>query len=104
MTTIYIGNLNYTSGEDDIRRVFAPYGHVSRIDVATDRTTGKSRGFAFVRMPVFEDAEEAIRRLNGSSFSGRRLIVNEARERESSPAPLAGYTKPHRGILDLLNE
>ena len=59
--------------------MFARFGRVSSVRMATDRSTGRSRGFAFVTMSRLEDSDEAIVRLNGSQFSGRTIIVNESR-------------------------
>ena len=68
---------------DDVRDVFAPFGTVTRAQVATDRDTGRSRGFGFVVMN--DGGEEAIAALNGSQLEGRTLTVNEAKPREDRP-------------------
>lgn len=78
--TIYVGNLPYNSTEEDLRTLFARYGTVESARVMTDKETGRSRGFGFVDM-ADEDAAEAIQGLDGSSFSGRTLRVNEAKPR-----------------------
>ncbi|QDT35270.1 RNA recognition motif domain-containing protein [Thalassoglobus polymorphus] len=101
MTSIFVGNLSYEATDSDLRSVFENYGHVSAVQMMTDRTTGKSRGFAFVRMPNMEDAEEAIARLNGASVCGRAISVNEANERENRREP--GMSLPKApNIFDLL--
>ena len=76
---IYVGNLPYTTTSDDLRSWFAEHGTVTRAQVATDRDTGRSRGFGFVEMASNEDGEKAITALNGSQVGGRALNVNEAR-------------------------
>lgn len=81
MKKLYVGNLPYTSNEDELRDLFAGHGDVHSVNVIMDRETGRGRGFAFVEM---EDAEAttAMESLNGSDFGGRTLKVNEARPRE----------------------
>ena len=85
MTNIFVGNLSYDATDRDLRSTFERYGHVSSAQVITDRGTGKSRGFGFVRMPNLDDADEAIPRLNGASICGRRIAVNVANDRDESP-------------------
>ena len=79
MTQIYIGNLPFSTSEPELLSMFARFGRVSSVRMATDRSTGRSRGFAFVTMSRLEDSDEAIVRLNGSQFSGRTIVVNESR-------------------------
>ncbi len=81
MKSIYVGNLPFDSNEDDIRELFQQFGTVDAVKLITDRDTGRPRGFAFVEMPD-EDAEAAVRELDGKDFNGRGLRVNEARQRE----------------------
>ena len=81
-TRLYVGNLPFSADEDQIRELFAQNGReVSEVKVITDRDTGRPRGFAFVEMASSDDADGAIRQLNGFEFGGRALTVNEARER-----------------------
>lgn len=80
MTTIYVGNLNFKSTEEEIEELFAHYGPVSSVKVITDRETGRSRGFGFVEMEE-ADAEEAIKNLNGFEHNGRNLKVHFAKEK-----------------------
>lgn len=79
---IYVGNLAYSTTEDDLRRLFEAYGRVESANVITDRGTGQSKGFGFVEMPTATEAKAAIQALNGKSFMERELNVNEARPRE----------------------
>jgi RNA recognition motif-containing protein len=80
---LYVGNLPFSAGEDDIRALFEQKGRsVTEVKLITDRDTGRPRGFGFVEMASSEDADGAIRDLNGAEFQGRALTVNEARERE----------------------
>ncbi|MGA2326878.1 MAG: RNA-binding protein [Bryobacteraceae bacterium] len=79
MKNIFVGNLDFSATEESIRALFEPYGPVDKVDVITDRDTGRSRGFAFVEMPDTDAAERAIAGLNGTNFGGRTLNVNEAR-------------------------
>jgi RNA recognition motif-containing protein len=78
---IYVGNLPFTSTEAELRSLFEPYGTVERVNVITDRETGRPRGFAFVEMADATQADAATRGLDGKSVGGRALRVNEAAER-----------------------
>ena len=79
---IYVGNLSFDTSERELEAAFAVYGAVSSARVATDRDTGRSRGFGFVEMASQAEAEAAIAGLNGTDLQGRTLTVNEARPRE----------------------
>ena len=79
---IYVGNISYGTGEDDLRDLFARYGEVSAVRVITDRDTGRSKGFGFVEMADDVKAKEAIAALDSKDFMGRDLRANEARPRE----------------------
>ena len=78
---IYVGNLSFSSTEEELRAVFAPHGDVASVKVITDRDTGRSRGFAFVEMDDASAADDAIRALDGSELGGRSLRVNEAQDK-----------------------
>lgn len=81
---LYVGNLPYTLGDQELRDLFSPFGDVKSARVMMDRETGRSRGFGFVEM---DDAvaQEAVAQRNGFEVDGRRLVVNEARPREERP-------------------
>jgi RNA recognition motif-containing protein len=82
-TRLYVGNLPFSADEEQIRELFAQKGrNVIEVKLVTDRDTGRPRGFGFVEMGSSEEADAAIRELNGFSFGGRPLTVNEARERQ----------------------
>ncbi|MGB5960429.1 MAG: RNA-binding protein [Coleofasciculaceae cyanobacterium] len=80
--SIYVGNLSYDVTQEDLNQVFAEYGSVKRVQLPTDRETGRMRGFGFVEMG--SDAEEAaaIEALDGAEWMGRDLKVNKAKPRE----------------------
>ena len=78
MQKIFVGNLDFSATEESIRSLFAPHGTVGSVHLATDRDTGRSRGFAFVEMSEGA-ADKAIAALNGTKVSGRTLNVNESR-------------------------
>ncbi len=84
--SIYVGNLSYSVTQEDLSEVFAEYGKVKRVQVPTDRETGKPRGFAFVEMETDEEEEAAIAALDGAEWMGRDLRVNKAKPREERPA------------------
>lgn len=79
---IYVGNMSYDTTEGDLRAAFEQYGSVSEARLATDKYTGKARGFGFVEMANSSEANKAIDGLNGKDLDGRTLTVNEARPRE----------------------
>ncbi len=79
---IYVGNLPFSTTEEELRRTFEQYGEVSSARIIMDRYTDRSRGFGFVEMPNNEEARAAIQGLDGSELQGRTLRVNEARPRE----------------------
>jgi RNA recognition motif-containing protein len=78
---IYVGNLAYRTTEDDLRQQFERFGTVGRVDIISDRETGRSNGFGFVEMPNNDEANAAIQAMDGASVGERTLKVNEARER-----------------------
>ena len=79
---IYVGNLPFTSTEEEVRELFEQQGAVQSVKLITDRDTGRPRGFGFVEMDD-DAAAAAIQALNGTELGGRRLVVNEARDRDS---------------------
>jgi RNA recognition motif-containing protein len=79
---IYVGNLPWTTTQDDLYALFQPHGTVSRAQVIQDRETGRSRGFGFVEMTTEDEANRAIEALNNSDYNGRPLTVNIAKPRE----------------------
>jgi cold-inducible RNA-binding protein len=79
---IFVGNLAFTVTEQDVRELFAPYGVVDRINLITDRETGRLRGFGFVEMADDQAAQSAITALHGQELAGRALNVNAARPRD----------------------
>ena len=80
---IYVGNLSYSTDDDELRAAFEQYGDVKEARVVTDRyNQGKSRGFGFVEMEDSAQGQSAIAGLNGADLSGRTLNVNEARPRD----------------------
>src|SRR3972149_3132372 len=79
---LYVGNLSYTTTEDDLRTLFAQAGSVKSVALIKDRDTGRSKGFAFVEMETQAEAQKAISQFNGSQLHDRALTVNLARPRE----------------------
>ena len=88
---MYVGNLSFDAGENEIRDLFSQYGTVTDIHLPMDRTTGRKRGFAFVTLDSAEGMNAAIAALNGQQFMGRALTINEARPREERPSGGGGY-------------
>jgi len=79
---IFVGNLNYSIAEDDIKEIFEEYGELASVKLITDKFTGKSKGFGFVEMPNAEEAKKAIEELNGAEVEGRTIVVNESIEKK----------------------
>ena len=82
---IYVGNLPYQLTEGELNALFAEFGSVSSARVITDQYSGRAKGFAFVEMPNQEEAEEAIKQLEGKEIDGRNIKVNQAKPREDRP-------------------
>ena len=82
---MYISNLGYHTSDDDLRKLFEPFGQVSSAKVITDRESGKSRGFGFVEMESNTHATQAMEKLNGKEIEGRTISVTLAREKQSRP-------------------
>lgn len=87
---LYVGNLSFQTTENDLQDMFEQHGKVAEVGLMMDRTTGRSRGFAFVTMPDATEANAAISAFNGKEVQGRPLTVNEARPREERPRQTAG--------------
>lgn len=85
MTSIYVGNLSYSTTEDGLRSAFAAFGEVASVSVVKDRETGRPRGFGFVEMPNANEAAAAIEALHDKDIDGRKVTVNEARPKTERP-------------------
>jgi RNA recognition motif-containing protein len=81
--SIYVGNLSYDVTDEDLTAVFAEYGTVKRVQLPTDRETGRMRGFGFVEMGAESEEAAAIEALDGAEWMGRDLKVNKAKPREN---------------------
>jgi RNA recognition motif-containing protein len=90
---LYVGNLPWSTTNDDLQQLFAQHGAVSSASVLIDKMTGRSRGFGFVEMENDAEAENAINALNGQEWNGRKLVVNEARPMEARPPRQGGGFK-----------
>ena len=87
MKSLFVGNMSFQTTEDQLRSLFEPLGQITRVQIITDRDTGRARGFAFVEMPNDEEATKAIAALNGKEVGGRALNVNEARPKPERSGP-----------------
>ena len=97
MKNIFVGNLSFNTGEDELRQLFEAYGQVDRVSIMTDRETGRSRGFGFVEMANEEEGEKAIAALNGQQVGGLKLNVNEARPKSDRPSGGGGRDRGGSG-------
>ena len=79
---IFVGGLNWDATDDDLRQSFGECGTITDAVVVNDRDTGRSRGFGFVTYSSDEEAKAAVEKFDGQDFMGRKLTVNEARQRE----------------------
>ena len=82
---IYVGNLSFEATEDEVRALFAEFGDVASGNLISDRDSGRPKGFGFVEMPQSEQAQNAMKALNGKEFKGRPMNVNEARPKTDRP-------------------
>jgi RNA recognition motif-containing protein len=87
---LYIGNLSFSATAEEVRGAFEPHGAVTDVRLVMDHATGRSRGFAFVTMGTDEEAERAIKKMDGALLGGRPLRVNEAQERTARPGGFGG--------------
>ena len=90
--TLYVGNLSYETSPSDLETLFGAHGTVKRVQIISDRATGRSRGFAFVEMGTDDEAGAAMRAIDGQICDGRSLTVNEAtpRKPKRDGVPLGG--------------
>ena len=93
MKNLFVGNLSFQTTEGELQALFEQFGETTRVQIMTDRDTGRSRGFGFVEMSSDEAAAKAIEALNGKELGGRALNVNEAR-----PKPEGGRGGGGRGF------
>jgi RNA recognition motif-containing protein len=82
---IYVGNLPWSTSDQDLSDAFGAFGKVEKASIISDRNSGRSKGFGFVTMEDADEANKAIESMNGSEMAGRNLKVNEARPREDRP-------------------
>lgn len=78
---IFVGNLSFTTTEDELGDIFSEFGQVNAVKIITDRYSSRPRGFAFVEMEDTEEGMNAIEELNGREINARGIVVNEARPR-----------------------
>jgi RNA recognition motif-containing protein len=90
MKNVFVGNMSFETTEVGLRSIFEPFGELTRVNLITDRDTGRARGFAFVEMANDEDAAKAIAALNGTQMDGRALNVNEAKPKTAGSSPRGG--------------
>lgn len=79
MKNIYVGNLNQSTTEEQLRTAFEAFGQVDKVNAIRDQDSGLLRGFAFIEMTNDPEGEKAIVALNGTELAGNALNVNEAR-------------------------
>ena len=94
MKNLFIGNMSFQTTESDLCGLFEPFGQITRVHVAMDRETGRSRGFAFVEVADDNGASMAITALNGKEVGGRALRVNEAVPKSERRGPSGGFGPP----------
>jgi cold-inducible RNA-binding protein len=82
---LYVGNLSYSTTEEELQKLFSEVGSIVSVTIITDRMSGRSKGFGFVEMETEEAAQEAIERLNNYQLNERTIVVNEARPPRERP-------------------
>ena len=85
MNKLYVGNLDYGIGAEQLKELFAQAGEVVDAVVISDKYSGRSKGFGFVEFSNADDAKKAVEMFNGQDLQGRSMVVNEARPREDAP-------------------
>ncbi|HVU66789.1 MAG TPA: RNA-binding protein [Ktedonobacteraceae bacterium] len=94
---LYVGGLPYQTTEDELINLFQQVGNVATATIIFDRATGRSKGFGFVEMDDTQEAQDAIARLNGTTFGNRTITVNEAQARPAGGSRGGGYqNRGHR--------
>jgi len=84
MTKLFVGGISYSISNQQLEELFAKFGAVSSAQIVTDKYSGQSKGFAFVEMANDEDAQKAVKELDGYAFEGRKIGVSVARPREDN--------------------
>lgn len=92
---LFVGSLAYDATNSQLEELFSQVGKVESVNVITDRYTGRGKGFGFVEMSTEEEAQKAIKTLNGSELNGRTIVVNEARPQEDR-SQRGSYPRPKR--------
>ena len=100
MKNIFVGNLSFNATEDAVRSMFEAYGTVERVNIVTDRDTGRAKGFGFVEMSVDAEGDRAIESLSGRELDGRNLTVNEARPKENGGGGYRGKSGGGAGRMN----
>lgn len=94
---LFVGNLSYSTMEEQLRGAFEAFGEVTSVSIVLDRVTGQSRGFGFVEFAAADAADKAIQALDGSELDGRSITVNVARERTGGGGGGRGFGGGGRG-------
>ncbi len=91
---IFVGNLPFTTTEEELAMLFHPYGVIAQVRIITNRSTGRSRGFGFVEMPDAAEAQAALAGLQGATLGERTLTVNAAHRQEERDGPRREPRRP----------
>lgn len=93
---LYVGNMSFNTSEADLRDAFGQFGSITEVHIASDRMTGRPRGFAFVTFSTDAEAKLAAEKMNGVDMDGRQLTVNEAKPKEEVSSGGRTYSSPNR--------
>lgn len=93
---LYVGNLSFTTTEDDLREAFGQFGTITEVQIASDRITGRPRGFAFVTFATEQESAVAAEKMNGIDLAGRQITVNAAKAKDEVSAGGRVFTSPNR--------
>ncbi len=90
---LYVGGLAYETTDKELEDLFGTHGTVTSVAIIKDRDTGQSKGFGFVEMADIKEGQNAIKELDGKEVSGRKINVNQARERDANAPRSGGFNK-----------
>src|SRR5436190_13530654 len=93
---LYVGNMSFNTSEAALREAFGQFGTITATFIATDRETGRPRGFGFITFTTEDEAKVAAEKMNGVDLDGRQLTVNEAKPKEAGGGGSRNFSSPNR--------
>jgi RNA recognition motif-containing protein len=93
---IFIANVPHKMDEAELKRHLTQFGQVASVKLLVDQESGKRKGFGFIEMPVYDQAQTAIKALNGKEFYGRAIALSEAQERKQEGSSYSRTSRPRK--------